>query len=207
MAPHLCEACLNSRTTKVQSYHTMASHLQTQPKQQSVEERTGQEILASEDKEQHPANLEVPYSVPQKRRSADALNEQLLPRKHTARTEIDFGEKDALNKPGRDNEHLDLWIQMDQMTLDREERAKSKGYVEKEITLRDSRRCTLCGRKIQWDGKCWKCQEDPCRRWLEMSEPDEPNGEPDNVYLALLGPLWHQNQDRLAEEVEKWKEL
>ncbi|PVH71254.1 hypothetical protein DL98DRAFT_110667 [Cadophora sp. DSE1049] len=175
----------------------------TPPKQSLVKEGISHEVSASEDKEQHPANLGVPYSVPQKRGSADALNEQLLPRKHITRTEMDFGENDSLNKPGGDDELLDLWIQMDQMKFDREERAKSRGYVEKGIRLR----CPLCGRKIQWDGKCWKGQEAPCRRWLEMSEPDEPNGEPDDVYLALLGPLWQQNQDRLAKEVEKWKEL
>ncbi|PVH68178.1 hypothetical protein DL98DRAFT_522899 [Cadophora sp. DSE1049] len=181
----------------------MASHLQTQPIQQSVEEGTTQEILASEDKEQHPANLEVPYSVPRKRGSADAVNEQLLPRKHTTRTKMDFGENNALTKPGGDDELLDLWIQVDRMKLDREERAKSKGHVEREI----SRLCMSCRGRMPWYGKCKTCVQTVCRRWLERIEPDEPNGEPDNEYLLILDALWDQNQDRLTKEEEKWKKL
>ena len=79
---------------------TVASNLQIPPRQVSAKERTSQEVLASEEKEQDPAYLSVPCSVPRKRSSTSALSEQLLPQKHTRRTRTDFGNNDASIDPG-----------------------------------------------------------------------------------------------------------
>lgn len=86
----------------------MASHLQTPPKQPSVEEGTCQEILASKDEGKHSASLKVSDSAPRKRRSTSALREQLLPQKHTRRTGIAFGDNDVSIKPGGDKGQIEL---------------------------------------------------------------------------------------------------
>ena len=188
---------------------TVASNLQIPPRQVSAKERTSQEVLASEEKEQDPAYLSVPCSVPRKRRSANTLREQSLPRKHIRRTGTDFGDNNMSIQPGGDNGQIepldDIHAQFAQLRLDREERAKTKEYVEKESSLGERvirsgnlRKCMLCGDKIQWIGKCQECVNSSCRVWLETTMPEDE-------YLMILDGLVEQNQDRLtkAEEEEE----
>ncbi|PVH70282.1 hypothetical protein DL98DRAFT_521698 [Cadophora sp. DSE1049] len=181
----------------------MTSHLQTPPKQPSVEEGTCQEILARNNKGQHSASLKVPDSAPRKRRSTSALSEQLLPQKHTRRTGMAFGDNDVSIIPSGDKGQIELsdtLAQFAQLRLDRAERARTKGYVEREIGLENARVCTVCGGKIQVAEKCWKCSDALCRRWLQMTEPEDE-------YLKILDDLGEQNQDRMTKEEKKWKKL
>ena len=188
---------------------TVASHLQTPPRQVSAKEETSQELLASKDEEQYSAYLSVLCSVPRKRRSVNALREQSLPRKHIRRTGSDFGDNNVSIQPDGNKGQIDplddIHAQFAQMRFDREERAKTKGYVEKEISLGERvmrpgnlRKCMLCGGKIQWIGKCQECVKSSCRVWLEATMPEDE-------YLMILDGLVEQNQDRLtkAEEEEE----
>ena len=58
----------------------------------------------------------------------------MLPQKHTRRTRTDFGDNDASIDPGGDQGQIelpDIQAQFAQLRLDREERVKTKGYVER----------------------------------------------------------------------------
>jgi len=171
---------------------TVASHLQIPPRQVSAKEGTSQEVLASEDEGQDPAYLSVSCSVPRKRRSANTLREQSLPRKHIRRTGTDFGDNNMSIQSGGDNgqiEPLDIQAQFAQLRLAREERAKTNGYVEKEIGL---------GERVIRPRNLREYTLSRCRVWLEATMPEDE-------YLMILDGLIEQNQDRLtkAEEEEK----
>ena len=95
-------------------------------------------------------------------------------------------------EPGGDDsqiEPLDIQAQFAQLRLDREERAKTKGYVEKEIGL---------GERVIRLKNLRKCTLSRCRVWLEATMPEDE-------YLVILDGSIEQNQDRLtkAEEEEK----
>ena len=84
---------------------------------------------------------------------------------------MDFGKHKTLIEPGGDEDGIefeDVYVAMARMKLERIERGKTKGSVQKEVAEpSNSRLCTLCGDSIRWEGKCKKCIEAKCKKWLE----------------------------------------
>lgn len=110
-----------------------------------MEKELSQERLIKDS--QSLANLQVPNGQPRNRNSAEAMGEQLQPRKHRIRP-MDSGKHKIMIEPGGDGDETalgDARVAIARIRLERIERGKARGYVQNEIEPLKGRFCTCCG--------------------------------------------------------------
>ncbi|KAH8650359.1 P-loop containing nucleoside triphosphate hydrolase protein [Tricladium varicosporioides] len=171
----------------------------TSPKQPLI----SQEYLAGDNEQQSPLNLQVPRERLRKRSSTDAVREQSLPQK---RGTTDSSRWENMIEPDTDEGETELLNMLDlmaQMKLERQQKAETRGYVQKDIIERESLSdhfCASCD-GVSWRGKCDQCLQTECLSWLKQipGPQQDTNSNASHELWEFLGIQYCKNQKRIEE--------